>query len=92
MSLIIAFHANDILEAHIVCGMLQANGLQAWVSGHYLQGAVGELPPMGFAKVLVLQEELPQAQQILEEYRPGSTESVKQGEYADHRSGDILVT
>ncbi|HWK55427.1 MAG TPA: DUF2007 domain-containing protein [Hyphomicrobiales bacterium] len=68
MSLQTAFEASDIIEAHIVRGMLEAEGLQAWVGGHYLQGAVGEIPAFGTARVQVLDVDLPRARALIEAY------------------------
>ena len=46
------FRANDIVEAHIVAGMLQAEGIKTFVGGHYLQGAV-----VGVARSLITEYE-----------------------------------
>ncbi len=50
------YEAADILEAHIVAGMLNAEGIEAEVAGHYQQGGVGELAPRDFARVTLLDE------------------------------------
>ncbi|MCX4190187.1 putative signal transducing protein [Methylophaga sp. OBS3] len=47
------FEGHNILEAHIVSGLLTANGIENHVSGHYLQGAVGDLPASEFAHVIL---------------------------------------
>ena len=78
MGQVLVFHANDIIEAQIVCGMLEANGVKAWVDGAYLQGAVGELQTMGFARVKVLEADLPQALKILENYNASDVPDVTQ--------------
>lgn len=49
----IVFRASNILEAHIVAGLLINEGIEAFVAGHYLQGAVGDLPATDFALVRV---------------------------------------
>ena len=49
----IADRARDITEAHIVAGLLEANGIDAYVGGHYLQGALGEIGVAGFSNVHV---------------------------------------
>lgn len=64
----IAYKANTILDAHIVAGMLQSFGLVCYVSGHYLQGAVGDLSPMGFANVFVNDEDIDAASAIIHDY------------------------
>lgn len=64
----IVYRANDILEAHIVAGMLQAGDIETHVGGHYLQGAVGDLAPVGLASVSVADEDADAALRIIREY------------------------
>lgn len=65
------YDASNITEAHIVRGMLQANGIDAHVGGYYLQGAVGELAVQGFASVLVADEDMASARALIERYEKG---------------------
>jgi hypothetical protein len=65
----IIFRANDILEAHIIAGMLNSQGVETYVGGHYLQGAVGDLAALGFANVFVADEQAEQAEQLLQDYQ-----------------------
>jgi len=64
----IIYRANNIVEAHIVAGMLEATGIRAFVGGHYLQGGVGELAPQGFANVFVEDEDVEAALKRVQEY------------------------
>ncbi|MEX0739078.1 MAG: DUF2007 domain-containing protein [Pseudohongiella sp.] len=64
----IVYRANDIIEAHIVAGMLRANDIEPHVGGHYLQGAVGDLAMDGFANVLVAEDDYDAAIQLVREY------------------------
>ncbi len=66
----IIFQAADIVEAHLVAGLLQSEGIEAHVSGHYLQGAIGDISPVGFANVLIPEEgDIPsRAAQIIQHY------------------------
>jgi hypothetical protein len=48
--------------------MLEAHGVGAYVSGHYLQGGVGELVVQGFASVLVAEEQLATAREVIAVY------------------------
>ncbi|HAV75683.1 MAG TPA: hypothetical protein DCX50_11995, partial [Limnobacter sp.] len=43
----IVYKAGNIIEAHIVAGMLNACEIPTYVGGHFLQGAVGDLSPNG---------------------------------------------
>lgn len=64
----IAYRAKDIAEAHIVAGLLRANGIEPHVGGHYLQGAMGEIGAAGFANVHVDDDDLYEARVLLEAY------------------------
>jgi hypothetical protein len=64
----IAYRARDIIEAHIVAGMLRAEGLDCHVGGHYLQGAIGDLAPLDFATVLVSDEDAAAASSCIADY------------------------
>jgi len=68
------YDASNITEAHIVRGMLEANGIAAYVGGYYLQGAVGELAVQGFASVLVADEQVESARQLIDEYQSAATQ------------------
>ena len=64
----IVYRAANILEAHIVAGMLEASGIKAHVGGYYLQGAIGELSPLGFASVSVAEKDVDVAAPVIQEY------------------------
>jgi hypothetical protein len=72
----IIYRAANIIEAHIVAGMLTASDIEAYVGGHYLQGAVGDLPPAGFATVSVADDDLDAAMTIIAEYDQGAEAKV----------------
>lgn len=66
------FRGENILEAHIVSGLLTANGIDNHVAGHYLQGAVGDLPASDFAHVFVHERaDIAAAEQLIEDYEAG---------------------
>ena len=64
----IIYRANDIIEAHIIAGMLKSHAIEAYVGGHYLQGGVGELVPFGFATVSVTDDDVSAAEILMAEY------------------------
>lgn len=61
--------AKDLTEAHLVRGLLEEHGLRARVEGHYLWGAVGELPPAGLLAVSVDDADRAAAERLIERYR-----------------------
>jgi len=64
----IVYRAADILEAHIIAGMLQAEGIATHVGGYYLQGAIGDLSPNGFANVFVDDADVERAISLVQAY------------------------
>ena len=64
----IIYKARDIIEAHIVSGMLNANGIATHVGGYYLQGGVGDLAVYDFANVQVAVEDVALALPLVAEY------------------------
>lgn len=69
----IAYRAKDITEAHIVAGLLKANGVETYVGGDYLQGAMGEIGAAGFSNIHVEDEDLYSARKVITEYEASSS-------------------
>jgi hypothetical protein len=44
--LIVVYEAENIIDANLLKNALEAEGIQAFVSGQYLTGAAGELPAL----------------------------------------------
>lgn len=65
------FSAYTIIEAHIVAGLLEQHGIDCHVSGHYLQGAVGELPAGDFAHITVEEADIERAEKLIKDYESG---------------------
>lgn len=68
----IAYRAGDIAEAHIVAGMLRAEGIEAHVGGYYLQGAMGEIGTQDYALVQVEDADLAAARALMAGYEAAS--------------------
>tara|TARA_R100001039_G_C1763731_1_gene59261 strand:+ start:136 stop:411 length:276 start_codon:yes stop_codon:yes gene_type:complete len=83
----IVYRANDIIEAHIVAGMLRANDIEPHVGGHYLQGAVGDLAMDGFANVLVAEDDYDTAVGLVREYDASAAQ--ESTEEASSDEGDL---
>lgn len=71
----IVYRGSDTSEAHIIAGLLRANGIEAHVGGHHLQGGMGELAAIDFAHVYVSDEYLEQASVIIAEYDTAGKET-----------------
>ncbi|GMR06468.1 MAG: DUF2007 domain-containing protein [Gammaproteobacteria bacterium] len=67
------YTAQNSIDAHIVKGLLEQHGVSARIDGEYLQGGIGELPPMGLITVSVAEEDYDKALSLVSEYE--NTES-----------------
>ena len=61
-------HALNSVEANVVKGLLENEGIPCSVLGEYLQGAIGELPPTGLIRVVVNEDDYEQARLIIENW------------------------
>jgi len=71
MSLVQVYSAETTTDAHLIKGLLEQNGVDAFVSGHYLQGAFGELPVINMIQIMVDSQDEQQARDILNDYEAG---------------------
>jgi len=76
----IIFNASNLSEAHIVAGLLNANGIETHVGGHYLQGGIGELAAADFATVHVADEDVARASVLIAEYEDSNKAATGQTE------------
>ena len=84
------YRASDITEAHIVSGMLQAHGLEAFVGGHYLQGAIGDMAVQDFAVVHVADEDVTEAKRLIADYEGRAERERNDREPSEVRRADRL--
>ena len=69
------FDASNSLEANVIKNLLETEGIEAFVTGEYLQGGIGELPAFGLVKVMVNNEAEEQACQIIQEWESGEIQN-----------------
>ncbi|MDH5179384.1 MAG: DUF2007 domain-containing protein [Gammaproteobacteria bacterium] len=62
---------NNALSAHLLQGILQQEGIPCQISGEYLQGGVGELPPIGIVRLTVDEADLPRAEAVIRGWEAG---------------------
>ena len=68
------YKAKDIIEAHIISGLLDSNNIDSHVGGHYLQGGVGDLAASDFATISVADNDVEEAISIIKEYEKNHTQ------------------
>ena len=74
MNMVEVYSAETTTEAHLIKGLLENHGISAFVNGHYLQGAFGELPVINMIQIMVDAADEHHAQQILQDYNAGKFE------------------
>ena len=62
----IVYRAENIIDANLVKNVLEHDDIPAFVSGQYLTGAMGELPPMSLVNVMVSEIDWERARVIAE--------------------------
>ena len=89
----IIYKSSDITEAHIVQGMLDAHGIEAFVGGHYLQGGVGELLATDYASIYVADHDVSAAMEIIMEYENNEPDpDNNENEAVENRAEQEVVT
>lgn len=62
----IVYRAENIIDANLVKNALEAENIPAFVSGYYLTGAIGDLPPMSRVNVMVSEIDVERARTVAE--------------------------
>ena len=65
----VVYHASNTIDAYIVCNLLKSYDIEARVTGEYLQGAIGELPLNDLIRVVVFQDDVETATQIIKKWQ-----------------------
>jgi hypothetical protein len=83
----IVYRAENIIDANLVKNALAFEGIDAYVSGEYLTGAVGELPVWNLVSVMVADHDIERAAPVVQAVDEGLRE-VRQAK--DDPIGDAL--
>lgn len=62
------YEASDILEAHVIQGLLEQHRISAFIEGEHLIGAVGELPASALVRILVNDDDLSEGVSLMRDY------------------------
>ena len=65
------YSANSTTEAHLIKNLLEQQGIEAYVAGHYLQGGLGELPVINLIQVQVAVADEAAARKVISDYEAG---------------------
>ncbi len=73
----VAYEAENLIDAHLIKGLLAQEGIDAFVRGEYLSGAIGELPAVGLVAVMVADEDLAAAREVIADWRQATPDEGK---------------
>ena len=62
------YEPQDLMEGELLLGMLASEGIDAYLTGQHLAGAVGELPACGLLGLMVEDAQARSAQQLISAY------------------------
>ena len=62
------YEASDVLEAHVIQGLLEQHRISSFIEGEYLIGAVGELPAGGLVRILVNNDDQCEGASLMRDY------------------------
>jgi hypothetical protein len=65
------FRGSDYIQAQLVAGLLQQSGIEVFLQGALLQGALGDLPATGHLSIFVDESDQTAARQIIDAYERG---------------------
>lgn len=61
----VAYTPENIIDAHLIKGLLASVGIPSYIRGEHLVGAVGELPAIGLLAVMVADDDLARARAVV---------------------------
>lgn len=59
------YRAQHSIDAHVIRGLLESRGVDAYVTGEFLQGGAGGLPAFGMVEVKVAAADAALAREII---------------------------
>lgn len=59
------YRAQHSIDAHVIRGLLESRGVDAYVTGEFLQGGAGQLPAFGMVEVKVAAVDAARAREII---------------------------
>ena len=85
----IVYRAENIIDANLVKGALEQAGVQSFVAGEYLTGAIGQLPAWDLVLVMVSEADIERAAPVVESIDKALRESRSRG--GEHDAIPILA-
>lgn len=71
----IVYEPENLIEAHLLKGLLAQAGITAHIRGEHLTGAMGELPALGLLALMVADEDADAARALIADWQGATPES-----------------
>ncbi|MET0984710.1 MAG: DUF2007 domain-containing protein [Steroidobacteraceae bacterium] len=65
------FRSSDYVQAQLLAGLLRQRGIDVFLQGAMLQGALGELPALGHLSLMVDESDQTAAERLIASYERG---------------------
>lgn len=90
------YEASNVLEAHVIQGLLEQHRISSFIEGEHLIGAVGELPASQLVRILVNDDDLAAGASLMRDYdstnQPLNEQAtIARGGMPRHSNGLLLV-
>jgi len=69
--MISVFRCGDYVQAQLLAGLLRERGIDVFLQGALLQGAIGEIPALGHLSLMVDEADRVAAEVLIAEYERG---------------------
>ena len=69
--MISVFRGSDYIQSQLLAGLLRQSGIEVFLQGAMLQGALGDLPAMGHLSIMVDEKDLAAAERLIAAYERG---------------------
>jgi hypothetical protein len=76
------YEASDVLEAHVIQGLLEQHRISSFIEGEYQMGAVGGLPAGRVVRILVNDDDLMAGTSLMRDYDSTNEPLTKQASIA----------
>jgi len=75
------YEAQNSIDGQLILDLMTQNGLNAALSGEYLQGGVGELQAMGVVRVMIEEEHYETGRQLVEQWESEEAPLIPESEW-----------
>ena len=76
----VVYEPNNIIDAHLIKGLLESEGIQVYLRGEHLLGGMGELPAIGLLAIMVEEADWARARAIVKDWETATFDGRKRAD------------